>query len=56
MVAFPAIDSGAHGYALIFTHGITDCWRGWLVAYNVQQLLTNFVYYLVLRNQWKDLS
>ena len=27
MVAFPAIVSGDHDYAFIFTHGFTDCWR-----------------------------
>ena len=44
LIAFPVLVCWPHGYAFICTHSqcSTHCWRGWFVAYNVQQLL----YYL----------
>ena len=54
MVAFLAIVSGAKGYAFICIHRHYQLLEGWACC--VQQLLTNIMYYLVLRNGWKDLG
>ena len=59
MVAFPTIVGGAHGYTFIFTHGfyqLLERLAYCLQCTDVQQLLTNFIYYLVVRHRWNDLG